>query len=254
MEDFINSAKYELDSISELVIFFGDCGAGKSSLMVHFVDDYLKTQGDKRRELSEQITNEENKTRKKQLSFPKVPPVCSNLKNLNLKLRNGEAFKPIYIKGKEVGISNDKKTYKSLRPASLVVIDEAHDEFSSKGSELEKGQRDLFNKRRHDRLIILLAAPRGNSVHKDIRNTGARFIEVLGQTHERDVFGRIYKTTWRCHEFSDKKALEEYLSTDGASGAYANKTYVHDGNIYDLYDSFAFVKEFLPPEGKDFED
>ena len=253
MEDFINGATYLLDPISELVIFFGECGAGKSSLMVHFVDDYLKTQGDKRRELSEQITDEENKTRKTQLSFPKVPPMYSNLKNLNLKLRNGKTFKPVYIKGNELGISNDKKTYKSLRPASLIVIDEANDEFPSSG-ELEKGQRDLFNKRRHDRLIILLAAPRGNSVHKTIRNTGKRFIEVIGQTHERDVFGRIYKTTWHCREFSDKRTLEEYISTDGASGGYVKTTYVHNGNIYDLYDSFAFVKDFMPPEGKDFED
>ncbi len=243
---------FVLDPVSELIIFFGDCGAGKSSLMVHFADKYLKTQDVQRWELSEKIIRDLNTRRKTPLSFPSKTPVSTNL-SLKLKDRNGNEFIPATVKGKNIGISNDKETYKYLFPASLLIIDEAHNEFCSKGGELPKGQRDFFNKRRHNRLNILLAAPRAVLINKDIRNTGARFIEVRKQAHEKDQYNRIHKTTWYCREFLDKTALEEYLSTDGLSGAYAETTYEHNGNIFDLYDSFAFVEDFMPPEGADFE-
>lgn len=240
-----------LDPVSELVIFFGNCGAGKSSLMLHFVNEYLKTQGKARWELSEKILREQNAERKKPLSFPDRPPIYSNLK---LKLtRNGREFLPFDIKGKDTGISNANEKYKAIYPASLLVFDEAHSEFCSKGDTLPAGQRDFFLKRRHARLIILMAAPRAVLIHKDIRNSGARFIEVRGQKHEYDVFNRIYKTTWRCREFSDKSALEEYITTDGKSGTFTEKTYEHNGNVFNLYDSFTFAKDFMPTEGKDFE-
>lgn len=240
-----------LDDISELVIFFGDCGAGKSSLMVHFADEYLKTQGVKRWELSEKIIRDQNAQRKTPLSFPDIPPVYSNLK-LNLTF-NGAAFSPHYVRGKDVGISNDNEKYKNFYPASLLIFDEAHGEFCSKGETLPAGQRDFFLKRRHNRLNILMAAPRAVLIHKDIRNSGARFIEVKGQKHEYDPFKRICKTIWRCREFSDKSALEEYIATDGGSGAFNDKVYEHKGNVFDLYDSFVFVTDFMPQEGKDFE-
>lgn len=51
-----------LNPESEVVIFFGAKGKGKSSLMAHFVDDYLKTQGAQRWELSERLIREENQS------------------------------------------------------------------------------------------------------------------------------------------------------------------------------------------------
>lgn len=241
-----------LDPISELIIFFGECGSGKSSLVVHFADYYLKEQGIQRWELSEQIIRGLNAERIKPLSFPSSTPIYNNLK-LKLKDKNGKDITTIDIEGKDIGISNDKEKYKALYPASFVVLDEAHNEFCSKGGDLPKGQRDFFNKRRHNRLIILLATPRAILINKDIRNTGARFIETREQFHEYDAFGRICKTTWRCREFKNKTALEEYLSTDGQSGTFTETTYEHYGNIYELYDSFEYVKDFMPKEGEDFE-
>ncbi len=76
-----------LDPVSELIIFFGDCGAGKSSLMVHFADKYLKTQDVQRWELSEKIIRDLNTRRKTPLSFPSKTPVSTNL-SLKLKDRN----------------------------------------------------------------------------------------------------------------------------------------------------------------------
>ena len=240
-----------LNPISELIIFIGDCGIGKSSLMVHFADTYIKEQGEQRCELSEQIIRGFNAKRKTPLSFPSGPPMYSTIK-LFLTDLYGHDVKVIEIKNKDIGISNEKEKYKALFPAPFVLLDEAYDGLCSKDN-LPKGQRALFNQRRHNRMIILMATTRPVLINKDIRNTGARIIEIREQIHEKDAFGRICKTTWHCREFTDKSAIEEYISTDGKSGTFEETTYEHDGNIYELYDSFEYQDDFMPKEGEDYE-
>lgn len=247
MPDFI------LNPESEIVIFFGPRGKGKSTLMGHFVDEYLKTLATQRWELSEQLIREENAKRKNPLSFPTAPPVYANTEYKNLKTRAGIDFKPIPIKGKEIGISNDKESYKSLFPAPLIVLDEVHKEFPSKGDSLPTGQLEFFMECRHHRIIMLLAAPRAVLVNKDIRASGSRFIEPRGVTNEFDAFKRLYRTTWHCREFLDTSAIEEYISTNGKSDGYVETTHVHNGNVREIIDSYAFQRDFYPPEGKDFE-
>lgn len=247
-----------LNPESEVVIFFGPKGKGKSSLMAHFADDYLKTQGPKRQELSEQLIREENALREIEqeppLSFPIAPPMYSNTV-YNLTDSAGRPFKPIPIKGKDIGISNDKEDYKALFPASLIVLDEAHREFCTKGKgeNLPDGQFEYFMECRHDRIIMLLAAPRAVLINKDIRASGSRFIEPRKVINEFDDFKRLYKTTWYCREFLETSAIEEYISTNGKSDGYVETTYVHNGNVRELYDGYAFRRRFYPKKGKDFE-
>ncbi len=247
-------SKLILNPESEVVIFFGPKGKGKSSLMGHFADDYLKTQGPQRQELSEQLIREENANRKVPLSFPTAPPMYSNTK-YKLKTSAGKDFEPIPIKGEEIGISNNKENYKALFPAPLIAIDEAHKEFSSKGENLHlpEGQFEFFMECRHYHIIMLLAAPRAVLIHKDIRASGSRFIEPREIINEFDAFKRLYKTTWHCREFLDTSIIEEYISTNGKSDGYVETTYVHNGNIRELYDGYAFRHRFYPKEGKDFE-
>lgn len=242
-----------LNPESEVVIFFGPRGKGKSTLMGHFVDDYLKTQGDKRWELSEQLIREENAERKSPLSFPDKPPIYTNTKYKNLKTRAGKDFEPFPIKGKEIGVTNDNESYKYLFPAPLIALDEAHKEFAAKGDSLPNGQLEFFMECRHDRIIMLLAAPRAVLINKDIRASGSRFIEPRKVINFFDGFKRLYKTTWYCREFLETSAIEEYISTNGKSDGYVETTYVHNGNIREICDSYAFKRRFYPPEGKDFE-
>lgn len=241
-----------LNPESEVVIFFGPRGKGKSSLMGHFTSEYLLTQGAQRLELSEQLTREENAKRKTPLSLPTATPIYSNT-DYSLKTSAGIDFKPIPITGKEIGVNNDKEKYKLLFPAPLIVLDEAHREFCSKGDSLPNGQLEFFMECRHYRVIMLLAAPRAVLIPKDIRASGSRFIEPRKVTNEFDAFNRLYKTTWYCREFNETGAIEEYISTNGKSDGYIEKTYVHNGNVHELYDSYAFRKHFYPQEGKDFE-
>lgn len=241
-----------LNPESEVIIFFGPRGKGKSSLMAHFVDEYLKTQAKQRWELSEQIIREQNVKRKKPVSFPDKPPVYSNTK-YKLKTRNGADFEPFSITGKEIGVSDNDEKYKALFPAPLIALDEAHEEFCSKGEKLLNGQLKFFMECRHYRVIMLLAAPRAVLIHKDIRASGSRFIEVRGCNNDFDAFKRLYKTTWYCREFLETSAIEEYISTDYKSGNYIETSYIHNGNVRELYDGYAFAGDFFPPEGEDFE-
>ena len=220
--------------------------------MAHFADDYLKTQGVQRQELSEQLIREENALRKTPLSFPIAPPMYANT-NYNLTDSTGKPFKPIPIKGKDIGISNDKEDYKALFPAPLIALDEAHREFCSKGENLPDGQFEFFMECRHDRVIMLLAAPRAVQINKDIRSSGTRFIEPRKVINQFDDFKRLYKTTWYCREFLETSVIEEYISTNGKSDGYIETMYVHNGNVRELYDGYAFRRRFYPKEGKDFE-
>ncbi len=241
-----------LNPESEIVIFFGGRGKGKSSLMAHFVDDYLKTQGAQRWELSERLIREENADRKSPLSFPTAPPIYANTK-YKLKTRAGVDFEPIPIAGKEIGVSNDKETYKTLYPAPLIALDEVHREFCQKGENLPNGQLEFFMECRHYRVIMLLAAPRAVLINRDIRGSGSRFIQPRKVINFFDDFKRLYKTTWYCREFTDGDALEDYIKSDGKSGGYIETTYTHNGNVREIYDGYAFRKNFYPKDGKDFE-
>lgn len=237
----------------EIVIFFGPRGTGKSSLMGHFADEYLKTLSKQRWELSERLIREKNAKRKTPLSFPNAPPMYANTK-YKLKTRTGADFEPIPITGKELGLNGyDDNEYKTLLPAPFIAIDEAHNEFCSKGEKLPDGQFQFFMKCRHHRVILLLAAPRAVLLNKDIRASGSRFIEPREMVNQFDAFKRLYKTEWHCREFLHTSAIEEYIATDGKSGNYINTVYTHNGDIREIYDGFAFDYEFYPPEGEDFE-
>lgn len=241
-----------LNPESEIVIFFGPRGKGKSSLMAHFVDEYQKTMGDQREELSEQLISEENARRKSPLSFPASLPIYSNTE-YKIKTRTGKDLKIIPIKGALIGVSNSKKSYKELFPAPLVVLDESHREFCPKGDDLPLGQLEFFMECRHHRVIMLLAAPRAVQVNKDIRASGSRFIEPREVVNEFDAFNRLCKTTWYCREFKEPSAIEEYIATNGKSGGYIETMYIHNGNVRELYDGYAFRHHFYPKDGKDFE-
>lgn len=239
-----------LNPESEIVLFFGARGKGKSTLMGHFVDEHLKTQGVQRWELSEQLVREENAKRKSPLSLPTAPPLYANTEYKGLKTRAGISVERIPIKGKEIGIG---EKYKKLFPAPLIALDEAHKEFCSKGDNLPAEQLEFLMECRHHRVIMLLAAPRAVQINKDIRASGTRAIEPREVVNYFDDFRRLYKTIWYCREFHDTGALEEYISSNGKSDGYIETTYTHNGNVREIIDSYAFQRDFYPEDGKDFE-
>lgn len=240
---------------SDLILFFGKCGNGKTSLMVHMADEYVREQGAMRWEWTEQMIREENGRRKTALEYPRNIPIYAN-KCLQLTFTDkaGREVKPIIVEGRDMGVNipEDSRKYKYFYPASLFMLDEAQREFASKSEHLPKGQLTFFQERRHAQMKIMLAAPRAVAVHKDIRDSGVYGVEVRGMRNERSRFGTLTASRWYCREFTDKDDLELYITTNGREGEYIRTTYEHRGNIFELYDSFANRKDFMPPEGEEF--
>ncbi|MGN0813354.1 MAG: hypothetical protein ACI4MQ_07590 [Candidatus Coproplasma sp.] len=237
-----------------LIIFFGECGRGKTSLMVHFADEYVKKCWGERLELNEYVIRGLNANRKTPLSYPTEPPIYSN-RDFTLQDYKKRIVKPIRVQGCDVGINNtpgDDNKYKYFYPASLIIMDEAHGEFNSKGEHLPKGQLRFFNERRHNRLKIMFATPRAVLMHKDIRGSGAYGVEVRHMENTYSQFGTLISSKWYCLEFPHEQELERYIKSDGAEGYCFQTVYEHKGNVFELYDSFANVTDFAPPEGDEY--
>lgn len=237
-----------------LIIFFGACGTGKTSLMMHLADKYVKEQWSERMGTLEYVIRDLNSKRKHPFTIPDAPPIYSNV-DFILQDLHGRKVKPVQVSGCEVGIncSEDDREYKYFYPSSLIIMDEAHGEFKSKSESLPIGQRKFFNQRRHNRLQIMLASPRAMLIHKDIRGSGAYGIEVQQMVNNYSKFGTLLSSYWYCREFPEEDELEAYIKSDGHEGKYVETMYKHDGNVFELYDSFAHVGDFAPPEGGQYE-
>lgn len=237
-----------------VLIFIGECGGGKTSLAMATVDDYINKRGAERYEFSEKTIRELNADRKQLLDFPVSLPVYSNT-DFGIEDAFGNNIKPIPITGAQIGINDptDKKPkYVYLYPASLVLFDEAQNEFPMKNDNLPSGQRTFFTQRRHNDIEMILIAPRGVFIHKDVRESGATIIEVIKKTHVKNVFGTVCQTLWLCRKFENNKDFEEYQSSNGTSGNYKTVIYSHEGDVYDYYDDHEYRKNFTPPEGQQY--
>lgn len=222
--------------------------------MIHLADEYVKTHwGDSLCTL-EYVVRDLNSKRRIALTTPSAPPVYSNT-DFKLQDNHGRKVTPVRISGCDVGINcpEDDREYKYLFPSSLIIMDEAHGEFKSKSENLPIGQRKFFNQRRHNRLQIMLASPRAMLIHKDIRGSGAYGIEVQQMVNNYSKFGTLLSSCWYCREFPEEDELEAYIKSDGHEGDYLETMYKHDGNVFELYDSFAHVGDFAPPEGEQYE-
>ena len=237
-----------------VIIFIGPCGEGKTSLAMATVDDYINNRGAERWEFSEKVIRELNAERKQPLNFPATLPVYSNT-DFGIKNAFGNKVKPIPITGAQIGVNNpaDKKPkYAYLYPASLVLFDEAQTEFPSKVELLPPDQQKFFTQRRHNDIEMIMIAPRGVFIHKDVRESGAVIIEVIKKTHVENIFGTVVQTLWLCRKFENNKDFEEFQSSNGKSGNYTQVIYSHRGDVYDYYDDHEYRKNFTPPEGKQY--
>lgn len=222
--------------------------------MIHLADEYVKEHWCDSLATAEYVVRDLNSKRRTPLLTPSAPPVYSNT-DFKVEDVHGRKVVPVRVSGCDVGINcpEDEHDYKYFYPSSLIVMDEAHGEFKSKSENLPIGQRKFFNQRRHNRLQIMLASPRAMLIHKDIRGSGAYGIEVQHMVNNYSKFGTLISSYWYCREFSEEGELEAYIKTDGKEGDYLETMYKHDGNVFELYDSFAHVGDFAPPEGKQYE-
>ena len=69
--------------------------------------------------------------------------------------------------------------------------------------------------------------------------------------NKKNAAGVITKSVWTCREFENWNDAELYF--EKGENTFTETTYENDGNIFDCFDSFEKIKEFMPPEGFDFD-
>ncbi len=237
--------------MSEIHSVFGDRGAGKSAFLMRVVTEIYFDCGQEIWENSKRTIEEENKERKTKLTPPDRVPIYCNFK---CKITNpdGSIYEPYYINGSEIGIG---KKYKKLYPCSVIVIDEAQNEFNSK-NDLPRAVSAFFEKSRHADFEIWIASQRPILINKDIRDLSRHFIQICKLEKEVAHFGIVCGLTWRCREFDSRADVDEYveLSKHGKGDiiSYRETVYTAGGEVLEYYDSKTYRKDYLPAEGENY--
>ena len=234
-----------------ITIFTGAPGAGKSSLSALFLKRIYKEEGRKLQKLSAARIDEINKTRRYPLTPPPLPPIYSDFK---VKIPAGykKHYEPYYINGYYMGLANERLKTQFLPPYAKVFLGESQRYYNSrKSGNFPDFVSRFYEMHRHYGLDLYLDVQRVRLIDPNIRELCRNFIEVQGMEHTRDKLGRIIHTVWRCREFSNWQAYEDYLNTGAVT--YKETSYENDGNIFDCYDSFSFFENYLPEDvpGKD---
>lgn len=234
-----------------ITIIFGKPGAGKSSLNTHFLIDIYEQQGTYLLERTREKIEQLNRDRERPLTLPEKPPIYSD-HQVRFRISYDEYYEPYYINGYYFGIRNTSMRTQFLLPNSKIFLGEVQRYFDSRKSQSFPGWVSrAFEMHRHYGIDLYLELQREGLVDKNIRELGEKFIEVIGMENETDYAGGILSSTFYCREFPDNRAVERYIETDAKT--YEETTYTHQGNIFECFDSNAYAKEFLPPEGHDFD-
>ena len=230
---------------------FGDTGAGKTAFLMRAITELYFERGQEIWDNSRRIIEKENKERKTKLTPPDRVPIYCNFK-FQIKNPDGSIYEPYYIKGSEIGIG---KKYKKLYPGAVIVIDEAQNEFNSKG-DLPRAVSAFFEKHRHGDFEIWIASQRPILINKDIRDLSRHFIQICKLDMTVAHFDIICSLKWHCREFDSRADVDEYVElskTDkGDSINYRETVYNSSGDILDYFDSKSLLIEYLPAEGENY--
>ena len=107
-----------------------------------------------------------------------------------------------------------------------------------------------FEMHRHYSLDFWLDVQRPTLVDLNIRELCKQFIEVIEMENTLNSVGDVTRSVFRCREFGCWRDVAQYLETGAKT--YKDTVFIHDGNIFDCFDSFNYFSEFLPGEDADF--
>lgn len=228
---------------SDILVFWGKRGKGKSSIMTKFSVDFMKAENAQRRLCT--------------LTYP----LCERLNAMGINVKppsDHAVFVDTYavdatrengavayeFKLKNFGVPTNKFKPSLICPGGVYAFDETQKELDSHNGALPIHFSAAFEFSRHCELFLMLAMQRGMRLPKDIRDL-ATFIEIVGHKNYYNKYFRISKTVWKCNIIYNNAKFEKYI--DSFDKQYIDKTveFEFNGDIYECYDSHYYMPMFF---------
>ncbi len=179
--------------------------------------------------------------------MPEFPPVYSNFP-ITVSLGSLPPVESYYIDGFHFGFKNEFVPVMPVLPGSVIILSEAQRYYNSrKSKDLPDWVSRIFEQHRHFDLTIFLDVQRPGLIDVNIRELCDRFVEVQYMENKTDKAGNILSSTFHLREFDDWRDVDAYLSS--GAHTYRETTYVHEGCVFDCYESRAYFDEFIPSVG-----
>lgn len=227
---------------SDILIFWGKRGKGKSSLKAVFEVLFMQPQNAKEdlslaRSMCERLNN---------AGFCIRPPddhlvfVDTYSRSCSRGLKDRTAYT---FQGVDFGLPNETHPTGVVCPCGKYSFDEIQDLLDSHTGALATFVSKAFELSRQLELFIMMAVQRPKRIPLDIRDL-ATFVECVDRKNYYNKYGVLIKTVWTCNLIYDNADLEAYINTKDPK--YINKVvkFAFNGNIYKCYDSHFFMPMF----------
>ena len=234
-----------------LTFIIGETGAGKTAFATYLLKEKYITEGRNLLRRSCRIIEEANRKYDRNYTVPDKVPFYTNY-NVKLHVGYRKYYEPYFLNGYYFGVENEEIDTERIAPGSTLVVDEAQRIYDSrKSATFPDWASYAFEIHRQGYYDIYLLAQRGMLIDRNIKELGVHVIEIQRMENEKDAAGNVAKSTWYCREFENWSAAQQYI--EKGEKTYKETTNVHEGNIFENFDSHEKLKEFLPAEGKDFD-
>lgn len=234
-----------------ITIICGKPRVGKTALNTHFAWQSLQTNGKLRLKKCIAEINALNVARSKnKFPVPDIPPIYTNYEatfNVGYK----QHITPFWLNPFYIGLPNENMETQYIFPYGELHITEGQRYWDSRESaSLQDHVSRWFETHGHFYIDVYIDVQRAKLIDKNIRALAKKIIEVQKMVHVKDVYGRILRTVWYCREFSSSADYETYA--DGGYAPYVTTRYMHEGNIFECYNSRSCKGDFVPPETENF--
>lgn len=224
----------------------GKPGAGKTSLLTHFLMEMFFSRGDELLERCREAIELENQERMHPLSFPEKPPIFANY-NVSFFEGYEKTYSPYFLNPYYFGINHNETPVQYILPGSKIFIEESQRYYDSRQSgSFPRWVSEAFEMHRHFDLDIYLDSQRWKLIDLNIRDLVSRTLLVTRMENELNGYGGVLSTTWYLREFEGSAELTQYFET-GVGGTEIDPV-IHKGNIFEAFDSHKNRKAFYPPD------
>ncbi len=235
-----------------ITFIVGETGAGKTAFATYRLKEKYIHEGKKILKKSRALIEEQNTKYGRNLTLPDQVPFYTNFP-VKLHVGYRKYYEPYYFNPYYFGVANDTMPTEFAALGGVMVFDEAQRIFNSrKSATFADFVSYAFEIHRQGHFDITLIAQRGKLLDCNIRDLGVHVIEIVGMDNNiGEKSGCLRGSTWYCREFENWSDADAYL-TNGEK-TYKETDYTNRGNIFNSFDSFSRVSEFLPPKGLDFD-